>query len=422
MSRFVPRGVVVLVLVGALAAVFAQASSAAPWCGSPSVEDRAPAVTGRSVRVVYVIPSDGADRTVELAPRISADVDEIAAWWRTQDAEREPRFDRAAFPCGPQADILTLRLTDPAATISPGNVRFERIESAVATATGRSSYEKHLVYYDGPTDNDRICGQGRGTADGAGAAIVYLAACSVVPTAHTAAHELLHAMGALPTGGPPNACPDTRGHPCDSDMDVLYPFADTTPLGSLILDFGRNDYYGHSGGWLDVQDSPWLRLVNRQAPLAVGISGAGSVASDIPGVDCSASCTTEWDAGTTVELEPMAGEGQRFVRWSGACTGSLGCLLTLSGATSVNALFAPEQFGLVVSVTGSGAVTGAGAPCRLARCARQATSYAPLRLRATAAKGWRFAAWSGGCAHSRAVCTLPMTKASAVRARFAKKR
>ena len=275
MKRFGLRGVGVLVVAGALAATLAQASYAAPWCGSPSVQDRAPAVAGRTIRVVYVIPSDGADRTGELAPRISADVDEIAAWWRTQDGEREPRFDRAAFPCGPQADIVTLRLTGSAAALAPGNTRFERIANAIQAPTGYSGYEKHLVYYDGPTDNDRICGQGGGTADAAGIAIVYLSACSGVPTASVAAHELLHAFGALAASGPPNACPDTRGHPCDSDTDLLYPFADTTPLGSLILDFGRNDYYGHAGGWLDVQDSPWLRLVTRQVPLTVGIAGPG---------------------------------------------------------------------------------------------------------------------------------------------------
>ena len=92
-------------------------------------------------------------------------------------------------------------------------------------------------------------------------------------------------------------------------MDILYPFADATPLGSLLLDFGRDDYYGHSGAWLDVQDSLWLRLVTRQVPLTVGIAGTGSCESDIPGVDCTASCTTEWDAGTTVSLEALAGGG-----------------------------------------------------------------------------------------------------------------
>ena len=318
MKRFGLRRAVVLVVVSALAAAFAQASPAAPWCGSPSVQDRAPAVAGPTIRVLYVIPSDGADRTAELAPRISADVDEIAAWWRTQDAEREPRFDRASFPCGPQADILTLRLTDSAAAISPGAVRFERIANAAGAATGSLGYQKHLVYYDGPTDNDRICGEGGGTADGPGSR------SSTCRPARASRRRLSRHTSSstpsvrLPASGPPNACPDTRAHPCDSDMDILYPFADTTPLGSLLLDFGRNDYYAHSGAWLDVQDSPWLRLVTRQVPLTVGIAGTGVVESDIPGVDCTASCTTEWDAGTTVSLEALAAEGQRFVRWSGA--------------------------------------------------------------------------------------------------------
>jgi Divergent InlB B-repeat domain len=407
--------------VCALAGAFASASEAAPWCGSTSVTDRAPAVAGRTIRVVYVIPSDGADRIAELAPRISADIDEIAAWWRTQDPEREPRFDRAAFPCGPQADILTLRLTESAAAMSPDAVRFDRISDAVVLATGSAGFQKHLVYYDGPTDDDRICGQGAGGPDGAGAAIVYLAACSGVPTAAVAAHELLHAFGALAQTGPPNACPDTRGHPCDSDTDILFPYAGTTALGSLVLDYGRNDYYGHAGGWLDVQDSGWLRLVTRQVSLVLGIVGTGSVESDIPGIDCSASCTTEWDAGSTVELEALAGEGQRFVRWSGACSGTVRCEVALAAAASVGALFAPERFGIVVSVTGRGAVTGAGGACRLARCARQATSYVPLRLRAAASKGWRFAGWTGGCSGRSADCTVPMTRATAVRARFVRR-
>jgi hypothetical protein len=420
-TRFALRGLAVLAGMWALAGAFASPSHAAPWCGSPSVTDRAPVVAGRTIRVVYAIPSDGADRTAELSPRISADVDEVAAWWRTQDPEREPRFDRAAFPCGPQADIITVRLTESAAVVSSGAARFEKIADGAVLGAGASDYLKHLVYYDGPTDNDRVCGQGGGSDTGSGVAIVYLSACADVPSAAVAAHELLHAFGALPEAGPPTACPDTRGHPCDSDTDILYPYADATALGSLVLDVGRNDYYGHAGAWLDAQDSGWLRLVSRQVALALGISGTGWVESDIPGVECAASCTTEWDAGTTVELEAQAGRGQRFVRWSGACRGALRCEVALSAAASVGALFAPARFGIVVSLAGRGAVAGAGTTCRVARCVRQATSFTPLRLRATASKGWRFVGWTGACGGRGVVCTVPMTKATAVRARFVRR-
>jgi hypothetical protein len=419
----VPRVPRVLVVLGAALVVAGAATEgalAAPWCGTTTTQDRPAALAGRSIRVVLAFPSDGADRSAELAPRVSADVDEVTDWWRGQDAAREPRFDRASFACGPQADIFVLRLPQPAASLRSSS-RGDRIAEAVYAATGRSSYEKHLVYYDGPVDNPEACGEGAGRSDGAGIAIVYLGACTDVPSAVVAAHELLHAFGALADSGPPHVCPDTRGHPCDSMLDLLYPYASTTALASLVLDVGRDDYYGHAGGWPDMQDSGWLRLVLQQVRLTLVMLGRGSVESDVPGIDCAAGCVTEWDAGTMVSLEATPAQGQRFVRWSGSCTGTDRCEVTLQEAHSVTALFAAARFGLVLSVAGRGSVTGAGAACRSARCARAATSYAPLRLRATPAAGWRLAGWSGGCTGRAATCTLPMRKASSVRARFVRR-
>ena len=418
MRRRLAVALCLLAAAPAAALVHADSALAAPWCGTTTTQDRPPALTGRPIRVVYAYPSDGPDRSGDVAPRISADVDEIDAWWRGQDPLRTPRFDRVAFACGLQADIIVVRLPDTAATLRPGADRAERIEANVNVATGRSRYEKQLVYYDGPVDDADTCGEGAGAQDGAGFALVYLGGCTDVPSAVVAAHELVHALGALADSGPPHACPDTRGHPCDSTLDLLYPYAGTSPLGSLVLDVGHDDYYGHSGAWPDVQDSLWLRLLTQQLPLALAITGRGSVESDVPGLDCAASCTTEWDAGSVVSLEALPGGGQRFVRWSGACAGASRCEVSLKAATTVTALFAPERYGLVVSVTGRGTVSGAGAPCRAARCARSAGSYTPRRLRARPAAGWRLAGWGGACAGRGATCTVPMTRATAVRARF----
>jgi len=416
------RALLVLVAVTVALAVTESDALAVPWCGTTTTQDRAPAVTGRSIRVVYAYAADAPDRSGDLAPRISADVDAIDEWWRGQDPSRAPRFDRASFACGPQADILVLRLSDSTADLRRGSGRGDRISGAVAVATGRSAFEKQLVYYDGPVDNPDTCGEGAGRPDGDGVAMVYLGACTDVPTAVVAGHELLHAFGALAGSGPPHACPDTRGHPCDSDLDLLYPYARSgLALGSLFLDVGHDDYYGHAGAWPDLQDSLWLRLVAQQLSLALAIAGRGSVESDVPGIDCAASCTTEWDAGSRVSLEALPGAGQRFVRWSGACSGSGPCDVTLGAAQSVGVLFAPERFALVVAVSGRGKVTGAGAPCATARCSRSATSYSPLRLRAAPAPGWLLAAWSGACSGRTTTCSVSMTKASAVRARFVRK-
>jgi hypothetical protein len=119
-----------------------------------------------------------------------------------------------------------------------------------------------------------------------------------------------------------------------------------------------------------------------------------------------------------VSLEPLPGAGQRFVRWSGACAGSGPCDVRLRAAQSVGVLFAPERFALTVVVSGRGRVTGAGAPCASGRCARSARSYAPLRLRATPGAGWRLAGWSGACSGRAVSCTVPLTNAATVRARF----
>ncbi len=408
------RGAVVAfacaVATAAALGVITENAAAASWCGTTTTQDRPPGLTGATIHVVYAYPEGAPDRSAELAPRMSSDVDEIDAWWRGQDAAREPRFDRTSFACGLQADVVVQR-------VRTGDGGIANHILASMPVTGSQLYDRYLIYYDGQGDEPDICGEGGPSRSGLTVAIVYLASCTDVPNAAVAAHEILHALGALPAGAP-HACPDTPGHPCDSTLDVLYPYASGAPLASLVLDVGRDDYYGHSGSWPDVQDSPWLRLVAQQLRLSLAIAGQGSVASDVPGVDCATSCATDWDAGSLVELLAHPRGGQRFVRWTGACSGTARCALTLDAAKSVTALFAPEQFGIVVSVVGKGRVAGVGASCAVSRCARSGRSYTPVRLRATPAAGWRLAGWSGACAGRSATCTVPMTKASVVRARF----
>ena len=259
--------------------------------------DRPATVTGRAIRVVYALPSDGVDRAAERAAQISADVDEIGAWWRSQDFEREPRFDRAAFACGAQADIVVVRLPDPAAALQANGSRFERIADVVAQ--GVAGFEKHLVYYDGPVAEGSPCGEGGGSPDGEGIAIVYMATCSPVPTEVVAAHELLHAFGLYRPAGRRTPAPTRAGTVRQHGRHPRYPYAPTARLNALALDVGHNDYYAHGGGWLDVQDSRWLRLVTRQVRLALAndVTGGGSVESDVPGLDCAATCATDWDRG-----------------------------------------------------------------------------------------------------------------------------
>ena len=384
--------------------------------------DRPQVVAGSFVHLVYAFPSDGADGSATVAAQISADVDEIDAWWRGQDPTRTPRFDVFPYACGPQADVTSVRLAQSGAQLAPIQSRAEQIAASLAAAGLGSSFGKYLVYYDGPSAEPGICGQsGLDALAGPTYAFVYMGACDGVRTSAIAAHELIHALGALPPGAP-HACADDDGHPCDSLQDILYPFASGQPLLAHLLDVGRDDYYGHAGGWFDLQDSSWLRRLDAQVPLSVSMQGGGTVRTLQPGPECTAACTVEWDGGSTIQLDPVPAAGQRFVRWGGSCTGTT-CSLQMTAPRSVTALFAPARFGLGVAVTGKGVVRSAprGLACSK-RCSARFTSYQGVRLLATAQKGWRFRSWSGACAGARRTCTVPMRAASRVRATFVRRR
>jgi hypothetical protein len=411
--------------VAAVAGVWlvpAAPALAAPWCGTVGTEDRPATVGGAQVRVIYAIPSDGEDRSATIVPQLSADVDAIEDWWRGQDPTRTARFDRAPFPCGLQADVQLFRATQTAEQLRLEDRRFEMLADAITTLDSFSPFYKYLVYYDGPLESDRLCGQGGGFFDGPGVAIVYLGSCAGEPSVVIAAHELIHSMGMLPRSGPPHACPESPGHACDTQSDIMWPFATLVPLSSLLLDVNRDDYYGHAGGWEDLQDSRWLRHLDAQVPLALTLQGTGSVVSDVPGIDCSASCASEWDAGSAVVLAATATPNQRFVGWSGACAGSApSCSVSLAQPAAVTALFAPLTFGLRVTIAGKGTVRSAfGEVACPGRCRVAVSSYTPIRLTAKPAKGWRFKTWSGACRGTRASCALPMTAAAQARAVFAR--
>lgn len=329
-------------IAAALAALaWAAPAQALPWCGTPSATDRKPnVVAGYAVRVVYMIPADAQNRLDQLAPAIETDAEKIETWWQEQDPTRAIRFDLAAFSCGAQLDIEFVRMSQPGSEVASHVVWITR---ALSGPFMRARYSKYLVYYDGPVVDQDTCGAGEGYPNiGPGFAIVFLRACvPLVPTATVAAHELLHALGAVPLDAP-NSCPFPKdGHTCDNRQDLMYPYADGSSLGTLLLDPGRDDYYGHYGSWFDVQDSSWLVRLDRQVRLAVRIAGAGSVASDQPGLACAASCATTWNAGARLVLSSKPAVGMRFVRWRGACSGSASCALTLRHAAGAVAIFAP---------------------------------------------------------------------------------
>jgi hypothetical protein len=408
----VRRLVVLAVVAGALWA--APGALAAGWCGSgEQAADRADLVTGRQIHAVVAVPADGPDTFATTSGRIADDVASISAWWTGQDPTRVPRFDLAAFGSATCLDISFLRLPQTGAAFTDADAAFSGIVGDLRSAGFDSPYKDYLVYYDGPTPQQDVCGVGAGQFDsGPGIAVVIPPACPGVPTDTIAAHELLHALGALPPGAP-NACPNDPGHPCDSPADVLYPYTGGEPLSQKVLDVNHDDYYAHSGSWPDIQDSLWLRHLDApQEALALAIQGGGTVISDVPGVDCTVSCTTQWDQGSSVSLTPQPAAGQRFVSWKGACSGTDFCALILDAPKAATAVFGPLRVPVVVRTAGKGRVA-----CTPG-CSKSFPAGSALTLRAVAAPGWRFVSWSGACKGTHAVCRPATDFAVAAKATF----
>lgn len=78
-------------------------------------------------------------------------------------------------------------------------------------------------------------------------------------------------------------------------------------------------------------------------PLEVEIVGlgAGEVVSDPPGIACGAECEARYPLDTEVILTAVPAEGNRFVRWAGACSGqAVDCRVELAEAVTAVAEFA----------------------------------------------------------------------------------
>ena len=396
------------------------ARTAATWCGTAAQADRVPnVVAGNPVHWVYVIASDGADNLSATGSVMQTDAEQIDGWWRGQDPTRNPRNDVTTFSCGAQLDITTVRTSRSSAQLSPLQGRFSGIVDALAQARLDSPFTKYVAYYDGPTADANVCGQGGTDSTGFGVAVVYYRACAGVSTAAVGAHELLHTFGAVSRAAPHDCDGENSGHTCDDERDLMYPSIGGEALSEKLLDPGRDDYYGHSGGWTDTQDSAWLVRLDSQTPLSLTISGPGSVSADVPGLHCAASCTTTWNGGQRLALTATPNAGAKLVRWTGACSGAAGCTLSVAAGTAVSAVFAPASFRLSVSVTGKGAVRSsrAGITCR-PRCSAAFPSFSPVRLTATPAKGWKLRSWSGACRGTKKTCTVPMSAATSARATF----
>ncbi|MBI1742902.1 hypothetical protein HYR54_07520 [Candidatus Acetothermia bacterium] len=106
--------------------------------------------------------------------------------------------------------------------------------------------------------------------------------------------------------------------------------------GTKVEVFGKLD-----GTAVSVECSPdYIKSILK---LTVTKAGAGSGAVSGTGIDCGSDCEEEYFYNTSVSLSAVASPGSVFTGWSGACSGTGNCMLTMDADKAVTGNFSPPD-------------------------------------------------------------------------------
>lgn len=196
------------------------------------------------------------------------------------------------------------------------------------------------------------------------------------------------------------------------------------PAGAIVIGCGLSITCEVNMGF----DNPITATANfapapNTFPLAVlkAGTGQGTVTSAPAGIDCGADCGESYAQGSVVTLTATPAAGSTFTGWSGACTGTGNCVVTMNAAQSVTATFDTQTFPLTVTLSGTGTGGVASSPAGIA-CPGTCTADFPqgtvVTLTAQAAPGSLFQGWTGGGCAATGTCVVTMSAAQAVTATF----
>lgn len=148
-------------------------------------------------------------------------------------------------------------------------------------------------------------------------------------------------------------------------------------------------------------------------------TGSGTVAAG--GIDCGTDCTESFASGTSVSLSVFPAAGSVFAGWSGACTGTGPCWVTMNANKTVTATFNANIRTLNVFKNGTGTGTVTSSPIGIncgTDCTETYTTDTLVTLTATPAAGSTFAGWSMACGGTNPTCTVNMNMSYNVTASF----
>jgi phospholipase C len=158
---------------------------------------------------------------------------------------------------------------------------------------------------------------------------------------------------------------------------------------------------------------------NSSVQLSVQDGGSdGTVSSNPPGINCGQACSASYASGTQVALTAVPVANFFFAGWSGGCSGTGACDVTLMQNTSVVAKFSASPT-LSVVLSGTGTVTSSPSNINCGKtCSATFNPGTVVTLTETPATGSNFVGWSGGCSGSGATCKVTLNDSTQVTASF----
>ena len=189
--------------------------------------------------------------------------------------------------------------------------------------------------------------------------------------------------------------------------------------GNQLCRDENNDY---SGFEYAVNDYP-LCSEDDQYPacdnmsiLTVIKNGIGTITGE--GIECGDDCSEEYVDNPEVTLTATPAANSIFAGWTGACSGTTSCQITMNQAQNVTATFDEiPSFTLIVNPEGNGTVTGMGINCG-SDCSEQYAENSEVTLTAEPGNDSIFAGWTGACSGTLTSCQITMSQAQNVTATF----
>jgi len=223
----------------------------------------------QQVHVLYVLPSDGTDRSYDTNGAIATSVRVATQWMSDRTGGKPFRLDTV----GGALDITFVRLGSTDAQLaSNGFFLRDEIQQLLQQRGFNNGRKYYFVFYDG-TANE-TCGGASWPPQLLGHVVaIYLKGqfanaqipdCDTNPFAGATdppgyrefsfLHEIFHGMGAVPTCAPNHVL---AGHTSNTRHDLMY--AGPESWSPTTIDFEGDDYWGHNNeDCIDISHSGYL--------------------------------------------------------------------------------------------------------------------------------------------------------------------